>query len=66
MKVSEVIDLKTFVPSKDHTLSSEFYKDLGFTLNWDAGRLKELQIGSFRFLLQGYYVGAADNLIAVA
>ena len=56
MNTGAVIDLKTFVPSKDHAKSTEFYKDLGFTLNWDAGHLKEFQVGAFRFLLQDFYV----------
>ena len=35
MEPSSVLDLKTFVPARDHALSKQFYVDLGFTLNWD-------------------------------
>ena len=51
-----VTDLKTFVPAKDAELSKKFYTDLGFTINWSNEQIAELQIGSFRFLLQTFYV----------
>jgi|SRR5215471_9908667 len=53
---SPVLDLKTFVPAKDAELSRQFYVDLGFTINWSHNEIAELQIGSFRFLLQTFYV----------
>ena len=53
---SPVTDLKPFVPAKDAALSRKFYADLGFTLNWSNDQIAELQIGSFRFLLQTFYV----------
>ena len=53
---SPVTDLKPFVPAKDAALSREFYADLGFTINWSNDQIAELQIGSFRFLLQTFYV----------
>ena len=53
---SPVTDLKTFVPAKNSELSKEFYTDLGFTVNWSNDQIAELQIGSFRFLLQTFYV----------
>jgi len=53
---SPVTDLKTFVPAKDAALSRKFYADLGFTINWSNHQIAELQIGSFRFLLQTFYV----------
>ncbi len=56
MLPSPVTDLKTFVPSKDPELSRKFYTDLGFTINWSNEQIAELQIGSFRFLLQTFYV----------
>lgn len=56
MQPSTVIDLKTFVPAKDPELSKKFYTDLGFTINWGNDEISELQIGSFRFLLQKFYV----------
>ena len=56
MIASPVTDLKTFVPAKDPELSKKFYADLGFTLNWSNEQIAEFQIGSFRFLLQTFYV----------
>jgi uncharacterized glyoxalase superfamily protein PhnB len=45
-----------FVPARDPELSRQFYVDLGFTINWSNEQIAELQIGSFRFLLQTFYV----------
>jgi uncharacterized glyoxalase superfamily protein PhnB len=51
-----VNDLRAFVPARNLGLSSSFYVDLGFTVNWSNDQIAELQIGSFRFLLQKFYV----------
>ncbi len=56
MYPSAVVDLKTFVPAKDPELSKQFYVDLGFTITWSNPEISELQIGSFRFLLQKFYL----------
>ena len=56
MLPSPVTDLKTFVPARDAELSKKFYTDLGFTVNWSKEQIAELQIGSYRFLLQTFYV----------
>jgi uncharacterized glyoxalase superfamily protein PhnB len=56
MMPSPVVDLKAFVPAKDFALSKQFYVDLGFTLNFGNDQIAEFQIGSFRFLLQPFYV----------
>jgi len=56
MLPSPVTDLKAFVPAKDLDVSQAFYTDLGFTTNWSNDQIAELQIGSFRFLLQKFYV----------
>ncbi len=56
MVPNAVTDLKAFVPAKDFELSMRFYTDLGFTTNWSNAEIAELQIGSFRFLLQKFYV----------
>jgi hypothetical protein len=53
---SNVLDLKPFVPAKDFAVARRFYADLGFTENWLDEQVAELQIGSYRFLLQNYYV----------
>jgi uncharacterized glyoxalase superfamily protein PhnB len=56
MLPSPVTDLKAFVPAKDIEVSKAFYSDLGFTVNWSNHQIAELQMGSFRFLLQKFYV----------
>jgi uncharacterized glyoxalase superfamily protein PhnB len=56
MLPSPVTDIKAFVPTKDAELSKQFYRDLGFTINWSGGDIAELQIGAFRFLLQSFFV----------
>lgn len=56
MLPSPVFDIKAFVPAKDHELSKAFYTDLGFTINFSNDEIAELQMGSFRFLLQKFYV----------
>jgi uncharacterized glyoxalase superfamily protein PhnB len=56
MLPSPVTDVKAFVPARDLELSKAFYTDLGFTANFSNNEIAELQIGSFRFLLQKFYV----------
>jgi catechol 2,3-dioxygenase-like lactoylglutathione lyase family enzyme len=56
METGAVLDLKAFVPAKDYDLARQFYQDLGFTLNWSSAEIAEFQIGSYRFLLQPFYV----------
>jgi glyoxalase/bleomycin resistance protein/dioxygenase superfamily protein len=56
MLPGRVMDMKAFVPAKDYVLSRAFYSDLGFTINWSNDEIAELQMGSFRFLLQKFYV----------
>src|ERR1019366_1062729 len=56
MITDSVIDLKAFLPAKDYAVVKQFYLDLGFTLNWSNAEISEFQVGSFRFLLQPFYV----------
>jgi catechol 2,3-dioxygenase-like lactoylglutathione lyase family enzyme len=56
VEASFVLDLKAFVPAKDHDLAKQFYVDLGFKLNWGNEQVAELEIGAFRFLLQNFHV----------
>ena len=56
MEPGPVLDLKTFVPAKNYDVARKFYSDLGFKLNWSNDQIAEFQIGSFRFLLQNFYV----------
>lgn len=64
MEPSAVIDLKAFVPAKDYVLARQFYLDLGFTLNWSSEEVSEFQVGSYRFLLQPFYIkDHAENYV---
>lgn len=56
MLPSPVFDIKAFVPARDLELSKAFYTDLGFTINFSNNEIAELQMGSYRFLLQKFYV----------
>jgi catechol 2,3-dioxygenase-like lactoylglutathione lyase family enzyme len=55
---SPVTDIRAFVPARDLAQSLQFYTELGFTINWSGPEIAELQAGSFRFLLQRFYVEA--------
>ncbi len=64
MNPPPIIDLKAFVPAKDHAISIQFYTDLGFKLLWSSKEVAEFEIGDCRFLLQNYYVEAwASNFM---
>jgi uncharacterized glyoxalase superfamily protein PhnB len=56
MDAPRVLDIKAFVPAKDLARSIQFYSDLGFRTNWSYEDAAEMEIGSFRFLLQRFYV----------
>jgi len=51
-----VLDLKTFIPARDFALSRKFYQEIGFRENFANAEVAEFECGSFRFLLQNYYV----------
>ncbi len=48
-------DIKPFIGSKNFDESRDFYVALGWTVNFDAGTIAELQLGDCRFYLQKYY-----------
>ena len=49
-------DVKAFVPARDFDTSLDFYRALGWTLNWrDDSGLAELELANVRFYLQDYY-----------
>ena len=57
------VELKPFVPAKDFDLSKRFYRDIGFTLDSDAGGIAYFHHENVSFLLQnGYVKELADNL----
>lgn len=50
-----VKEMMTFVPSgKDYKNTLAYYKDLGFTADYEADELSIMRIGSFRFFLQNF------------
>jgi uncharacterized glyoxalase superfamily protein PhnB len=56
MAPSKIMDLKPFVPARDFELAKRFYADLGFALNRENSTTAEFRVGSWRFLLQNFYV----------
>jgi len=56
MLPSPLTDIKAFLPAQDLDLSKAFYTDLGFTIDWSNDEIAELQISSFRFLLEKFFV----------
>ena len=56
------IEIKAFVPAKDFALCKQFYRDMGFELDWSTDVLAYFSHGRSTFLLQNYYVKAhAEN-----
>jgi hypothetical protein len=56
--------MRPVVPAKDFDISKRFYIDFGFTPREVTGRLVEMRLGEFRFLLQNHYVKEwADNFV---
>lgn len=49
------IEVKAFVPSKDFSLSSGFYQDMGFDPAWTDDQLAYFRDGGSSFLLQNFY-----------
>lgn len=59
-----VIELKTFIPAKDYTLSKAFYSKMGFTKKSDQAGVAYFNLGSCSFLLQDFYQQElCDNLM---
>jgi 2-C-methyl-D-erythritol 4-phosphate cytidylyltransferase len=49
-------EIKAFVPARDFELSLRFYRDLGFTVGYNDGKLALIRRGRLAFLLQDFYV----------
>jgi uncharacterized glyoxalase superfamily protein PhnB len=50
-----LLGLKPFIPSgRDFEAAKAFFRDLGFTVQWEAEGLAELRLGEAAFLLQDY------------
>lgn len=50
MSKPQASDIKMFVPSKDFTLSRDFYVALGWKLNWEQNGLAELELTDCRMI----------------
>lgn len=51
-----IIQIRTFIPSKDFEVSKQFYKDLGLDILWENNDLAEIGTKTQNFFLQDYYV----------
>lgn len=52
----KIIQIRTFVPSKDFEVSKQFYQDLGLDILWQNEELAEIGTPEQNFFLQKYYV----------
>ena len=56
--------MRPMVPAKDFEISQRFYLELGFRPQALAGRLVEMHLGAYSFILQDYYVEEwANNFV---
>ena len=57
-------DLKAFVPARDFELSLRFYRDLGFAVGYNDGKLALMRRGRLAFFLQDFYLPVhAENFV---
>ena len=60
----QVEDIKVFVPSKDFTVSQQFYRDIGFIGEAASDELMLFTHGDCQFFLQDFYDRSlAENLM---
>jgi hypothetical protein len=57
--------MRPMVPAKDCEISGRFYVDLGFRPQTLTERLIEMHLGSYSFILQGYYTSGAVIALAM-
>jgi hypothetical protein len=50
-----VREIKAFVPAKDFELSKQFYKDIGFAMASEGGRIAYFRFEHASFLLQDFW-----------
>lgn len=55
VKALKSLEIKAFVPARDHALSKRFYQDLGFTMPSDEDGIAYFHHGECSFLLQDFY-----------
>ena len=59
-----IVNIRTFIPSKNFELSMAFYKDLGFELQWKNDELAIFGTKTQNFFLQNAYEKVwAENLM---
>lgn len=51
----DIIEIKPFVPSKDYTLSLNFYNAMDFSTLWRDDQLALMDCNGFKFFLQNFY-----------
>ena len=51
-----IIQIRTFVPSRDFDISKQFYQDLGFEILWNDHKMATIGTTTQNFFLQDYYV----------
>lgn len=51
----KLLQIRTFVPSKDFEVSKKFYRDLGLNILWENHELAEIGTPTQNFFLQKYY-----------
>lgn len=57
-------EIMAFVPARDFALSLRFYRDLGFTVGYNDGKLALMRRGRLAFLLQDFFLPAhAANFV---
>lgn len=60
----DVIDIKTFIPSKDFEISKSFYLEIGFKSEYVTDDLTLFENGDCLFFLQRFYnEGLAKNFM---
>lgn len=64
MSSLHVTEIKAFVPSKDFSLSKQFYLDMGFSMASEGGGVAYFHVEHASFLLQDYCAeGFAENFM---
>lgn len=63
---SGVTSLRAFVPARDLALSQQFYRELGFALDWEAQDSCGMSIDGCSLILQKFYVKEHANNFMMA
>ena len=60
----KITNIRTFLPSKDFSVSKQFYLDLGFDLRWESDDLIIFGTTDHNFFLQNAYLKEwAENMM---